>query len=902
VRGVTVEELAGEVPWSSTSGCSSPPRNLPTTGMYEFNGVGPPMVSEIKHLRTHHSGIGGMVAVASIVALGSCCLAGSPLYLSSVATAALQSELGRTCLADVGLKIGLDGVQPDVNALLVSMAAPLAAHTQPSVLTRVAPFISVVGSFPGATPFNAVLVYRDNQEKNLLRPVKSPRDNEVLAPEAMSPPRGTAPGDVLTLSATYQPEANRWTLVVKVADTYPLVPTRPESAYWCGLRDRFRPDALGNRPPPVLFTTSTFLRTADIFQFAEFELRPDPVGLTRHDAAVLADRFDEVVAAARGIKGFNEGVLGSAAIDGGPLRLVARHATTAETVVAGTMAPVRLVTLLSSLTLLGAATTLLARERRRELRLRLMKGESPWTLGLRIARRAASAVIIGTLAGGFCAWAAVKALGPATDLEPAAVHSAITALVLGSAVAFVVIACVAASRVRMFVDARPTRRSLARFVPWELIAVAAAIAAFARLDRIGGIQQIGAVAKHGDFWAQCFPLLAIIAPLALAVRPTIALLRRWRLAGSRLPPSVLIGLRRSFAEPGVTAAVMLATALAAGSFTLAQLLTDSTQVMLSEKAAVFLGSDLSINTDQATVLPPPLDAIGTVVSRTQARSGSQSVDLLGIDRESFARAVHWRDDASDRSLDELIAALGAPTSGPAPAIVVGGKLPDVHLTSLTNRPIEVAPVATARWFPGLNNGAILVVVDKHELPDAGLTTGSEIWLRDPPRDVLAQLSQAGITVRSHRDLAQVFNVTSFLTVRWAYATLSTLSVLVGIVVILAQLLVLDARRQTRQASHVMTTRMGLTTPGEMIGLIAELGPALAIGAALGVGIGWVVSRLSVARLDTLRQLRPPARVVAHPSTAPPVILGVLGAIAVLVAVGTIMNKRTPVMEVMRGTA
>ena len=67
----------------------------------------------------------------------------------------------------------------------------------------------------------------------------------------------------------------------------------------------------------------------------------------------------------------------------------------------------------------------------------------------------------------------------------------------------------------------------------------------------------------------------------------------------------------------------------------------------------------------------------------------------------------------------------------------------------------------------------------------------------------------------------------------------------------------------------MTTRMGLTTPREMIGLIAELGPALAGGAVFGVVIGWVVSRLSVARLDTLRQLQPPAHVVAHPSTAVP---------------------------------
>lgn len=80
-------------------------------------------------------------------------------------------------------------------------------------------------------------------------------------------------------------------------------------------------------------------------------------------------------------------------IDGKPLRTVVRHAEAATAVVAGTMAPVRLVALLSSLALLGAATTLLTRERQRELRLRLLKGQSPWSLGLRMARTATGAVL-----------------------------------------------------------------------------------------------------------------------------------------------------------------------------------------------------------------------------------------------------------------------------------------------------------------------------------------------------------------------------------------------------------------------------------------------------------------------------------------------------------------------------
>ncbi|MEY2552742.1 MAG: hypothetical protein QOC57_602, partial [Ilumatobacteraceae bacterium] len=79
-------------------------------------------------------------------------------------------------------------------------------------------------------------------------------------------------------------------------------------------------------------------------------------------------------------------------------------------------------------------------------------------------------------------------------------------------------------------------------------------------------------------------------------------------------------------------------------------------------------------------------------------------------------------------------------------------------------------------------------------------------------------------------------------------------------------------------------------------------PALLTGAALGVLIGWVVSRLSVPRLDSLRQLKPPARLVAEPSALIPLLSGVVGCLALLLIVGLIMVKRTRVMEVMRGTA
>jgi hypothetical protein len=58
----------------------------------------------------------------------------------------------------------------------------------------------------------------------------------------------------------------------------------------------------------------------------------------------------------------------------------------------------------------------------------------------------------------------------------------------------------------------------------------------------------------------------------------------------------------------------------------------------------------------------------------------------------------------------------------------------------------------------------------------------------------------------------------------------------------------------------------------------------------------------VPRLDSLRQLRPPARLIAHAAAAAPLVVGVVACLLLLVGVGLLMVRRTRPMEVMRGTA
>jgi hypothetical protein len=76
--------------------------------------------------------------------------------------------------------------------------------------------------------------------------------------------------------------------------------------------------------------------------------------MSRHDAAVLADKFDEIADLARKTVDVDESLRNRGVIDGEPLKAVVRHAGASAAVVAGTMAPVRLVGLLSSVGLLCA--------------------------------------------------------------------------------------------------------------------------------------------------------------------------------------------------------------------------------------------------------------------------------------------------------------------------------------------------------------------------------------------------------------------------------------------------------------------------------------------------------------------------------------------------------------------
>ena len=181
-----------------------------------------------------------------------------------------------------------------------------------------------------------------------------------------------------------------------------------------------------------------------------------------------------------------------------------------------------------------------------------------------------------------------------------------------------------------------------RRVPLELAIPALAMVAYFRLDRVGGVQLLGAEAVRGDLVAQAFPLLAFMGVAVVLRAPVTWVVRRSRRWGSRLPTAVWVALRRIGANPAVSTAVTLVTVMAVGVFAFASSMTSSARRLLDDKATTFLGADAVAEVTE--ILPVPAGLDGTVVARYNARSDDVAVDVIGVDPATFARVARWRDD------------------------------------------------------------------------------------------------------------------------------------------------------------------------------------------------------------------------------------------------------------------
>jgi hypothetical protein len=353
----------------------------------------------------------------------------------------------------------------------------------------------------------------------------------------------------------------------------------------------------------------------------------------------------------------------------------------------------------------------------------------------------------------------------------------------------------------------------------------------------------------------------------------------------------------------VSVGLALATALAVGSMSVSAAPSASAERFLADKAGVYVGSDLVVRVVGDGTFPATVADRSTIVNRTTGTAGGAPLDVIGVDASTFEHAAFWRSDASHDSLEELLAALGLPgPDGTLPALVVGPALTTNDVVLLNREKVTIRPVAFPEFFGGFHNGATLVVVDRASLLTFIKTARPEVWMRDPPPDAVSQVSSGGYRILGSQAGEDVFDVTSFLAVRWSYGALAAFGAVVASVVLLAQALVLGARRSGRQQAYVMTRRMGVGRWQHAGAVALELALPLVVGEALGLLLGKLVVDRSVVRLDTLRHLQPPAVPVGGSGVVLSVVLGGLVAIVVLAVAGAVATFRAKPMEVVRGTA
>ena len=869
-------------------------------------------------------GGGARLAVAAASGVLTVCVAGAPLYVSSVGSESVQLQLSQMCLADAGLYmfLGQAGtftfagkpialVEDQLEQIIAGMD-----HAQtPVVTTRTGSWVYSKSTDEPTGPA-LYLVHREGQYDHLPGDPPQLAEFEALVPEwtvdSFDGPGGNffvrVPSETMVIDPeTGEPAREQATWeTFHLAGAYPDIP-RPEPTYWCGLRESFRLTNLGDRPRPAVFVDSATM--ARIPSDRVLEVRPDPRGMTLDDAIELSEGF--VLLNTRYVKELGFGGDGSQITS--QLPTVISRAEGQRDLVARSLAPVELGGILTAGGLLVASGVMLARERRRDLRLRLLRGVGPTALALRIAAGELLPIAIGGAVGVVVAFTGIRAFGPTPELESGPVRTALSSSVLVVLVATVLVAIVTAFATARTVDRRPIRRH--RFVPWELVPIALVVVSFWRLDDVGGVRLSGPEARGGDLLAQAFPQLAVLAPLALLVRPLGASVNRTARIGGRLPVPLLLGVRRIAHAPGAFTMLTLAIGLGVGSYVASSSLTASAEQMLVDKSETFVGAGMALRTDRFGELPVALAGLATQVGTVEGQLDGQRAKLLGVDRATFERVVRWRDDASGSSLGAVLDQLLVPTSDGAGddrsvptddvlptlrAVMVGPA--DGGSTFSTRRgPVAaIERVGSARWFPGFSNGTTLVVVDLDALRESGLDVRASVWLRDPPAEALPMLQAAGFETLGVDTAREVFDVTSYKAVGWAYAPLGVFAIIVGCATLMAQLLVLSAGRRARQSTWTLTSRMGMRLRGEAAAVVTELGIPLAVGGALGLLFGWLAVRIAVPRFDTLRQLEPPARTVLDVGSVGVAAVAAAVTMLVVAVLALVAIARTRSMEVMRG--
>jgi putative ABC transport system permease protein len=847
-----------------------------------------------------------LAILATAVVLGVTSAAG-PMFLSSAGSEAVRLEIGERSRASAGLTVVAHGRfrardpaadDLDGRALFDRRDAFLREETagltalDPQDLTILGPEVTL-GSAGG--PVGRILS-RTGLPEGLDGPAAGDGSG-LWVPDELARELGIGPGAELALVS---PAGQ---IAVPVAGTFP------------DPVDLFPADraVIGDAVPLVATTETVFevggeLEALGLFSW-RFPVAAGAVPLPRAEEAAarieavrdrLRDVTDPVVAGP---------FSGATSVSEMP-EIVDR----AGGAVANLRGPVGAVTLAGqvlALAVLGGAAVHGVRRRRAEVELMTARGVSPSAIGLRWTLAGVGPVVAGALVGWLLAERVVEWLGPGALDDPAAVRSALWQVGVSAAAGVALLGVSTAVTAREEArESEPGRvRDLAARAPWEVPALLFAAAALYEIGRRDGGTPSGQ-APTVDALLLLFPILFIGGLAGLLTRLVGRLLPRLR-AWSGRSASLFLASRRVASAGRAALLAVTAGAVALGLLVYAGSLAVSARATAAATARVTLGSDVRVDLERGDPPPRGLALPSTVVVRIrggQVLPSAEDLEVLAVDRRTFAEAAFWDDGFADLSLEDLLASIAtAGSDGRVPVVATGGPMPPSPTLDLGGARLPIRAVASVRALPGMPAAGLVVLADAGVLGAALDAQGSpidahgrpELWIRGDPQDAAEALRDAGTRPEAVRTVVEETDTLQFAAAGWTFGLLQAVGVLAGLVAVAGMLLYLQARQRAREVGFAISSRMGLSGPAHARSVLVEIAALLGMSFLVGGLLAFAAVRLVGSQLDVLPTLPPPPVI-----RAPWILLTATGAALALVAVVAAWRiqrsaERAHVAEVMR---
>jgi putative ABC transport system permease protein len=554
----------------------------------------------------------------------------------------------------------------------------------------------------------------------------------------------------------------------------------------------------------------------------------------------------------------------------------------------------------------AAAAAFAVAGRRQEAALLHARGWGPIRFSVRSVLESALPVVVGAAAGLGLGWWLVSVFGPAAPAAASARSTSVVGAAAAGAAALPIIGVVSAvSFIRTF-EVHALKRRLA-WVPWEVLAIAAAIWVLSRL-RGGGalIEDPTLDIQRPSALLLAFPVLFVAGCATLGARLLVEGLRRAAPRSGASSPASYLAVHRMTGLPKLTVLLVGATALCLGVFVNGQTMVRSLRSTVDAKAGVFVGSDVHVVVDYDAPaqerFPFPLTRTTRLTFAGDLLPGGLPVDMLGIDPATFAEAAYWNPAFSDEPLDDLLRGLDT-VDGPLRAILVQGDSLNptaVAVTQFEGVPLEI--VGRAGAFPGVSGDGPALVVDEAALEERLGGSGNplrrpgastEFWIAGDPEEVLDAVDQIEAFPLGTLTAEEVKDVPFIRAAIQTFSMLNILGVAAAALVVGVLVVYLQARQRARTVSNVLSLRMGMRDRQAMSALALELVAMLLAAFGLGAAFGLLAGRLVSPLLDPLQTI-PPSPVFDAPFPVLGVTAIALGVIALVG--GWLVHRRAAAVD------